>query len=62
MFNYLMDCKSLGTVAQGKVSYVPRIGELICINDCVFEVISIMYNFSPDKINSNLLVIKVKAR
>lgn len=60
MFNYIMQCKSIGIVAKGKVSFVPRIGESVDINGVAFEVTGIMYDFSPDAICFNNLVISVK--
>lgn len=45
---------------EGKIEYVPRIGEHIAIAKQLFEVKTVLYDFSPEYISRNNVVIRVK--
>ena len=45
---------------EGKIEYVPHIGEHIAIAKELFEVKTVMYDFSPEYISRNNVVISVK--
>ena len=48
------------TLLESKVGYVPRVGEYIAIAKQLFEVKTVMYDFSPEYISRNIVVISVK--
>ena len=48
------------TLLESKVGYVPRVGEYIAIAKQLFEVKTVMYDFSPEYISRNNVVISVK--
>lgn len=45
---------------EGKIGYVPRIGEHIAIAKKLFEVKTVLYDFSPEYLSRNNVVISVK--